>query len=164
MSSLEIWRRQRIFIWSLLVLTLDWVTKQIALETLSYGKAVVVNPLLNWTLVYNQGAAFSFLASHAGWQRWFLSAVAVVAIAIFYQWANRLEIKQKWQRFAIALIIGGAIGNLVDRLRFGYVVDFIDVHWAGYHWPAFNIADSAICLGIMILLASLWTSRKPKSS
>ncbi len=165
MSSLKmLWRRNRIFMWSFMVLTFDWVTKQIAVETLPYAEPQVVYPWLNWTLVYNSGAAFSFLASHAGWQRWFLSAVALIAIVFFYKWANRLQSTEKWQRFAIALIIGGALGNVIDRLRFAYVVDFIDVHVGAYHWPAFNIADSAICLGIMIILLSLWTSKTPKSS
>lgn len=163
MSTLKrAWQSHRVYIWSLIVLTADWVTKQIALETLPYGIPQFVNPVFNWTLVYNEGAAFSFLASQAGWQRWGLSAVAVVAIVIFYNWARRLPPGHKWQRFAIALIIGGAFGNLIDRLRFGYVVDFIDVHWQQYHWPAFNIADSAICIGIVILLAALWTSKTPK--
>ncbi len=160
----KIWQRQRIFIWSLLVILLDWITKKIAVATLVYHEPQVVIPLLNWTLVYNKGAAFSFLANHAGWQRWFLSAVAVVAIALFYRWCDALPDKEKWQRWAIAWVIGGALGNLIDRLRLGYVIDFIDVHWHQHHWPAFNIADSAIFIGLVVLLASICTSKKPTSS
>ena len=93
---------------------------------------------LNFTLAHNTGAAFSFLAGGSGWQRWFLSVVAVIIVGVLLVWLWRLPHRARLLPSALALVIGGAIGNVVDRIRFGYVVDFIDVHYAGWHWPAFN--------------------------
>jgi len=132
------------------VVLLDQWTKWLALEHLEYARSVPVVPGLDWTLLYNRGMAFS-LFSDGGWQIWMLTiltAIVGVAIAI---WLFRTPRDHHWQGCALALILGGAIGNLIDRLRFGHVVDFIDVHYGQWHWPAFNIADSGITVGAVIL-------------
>ena len=133
---------------SLLVIALDALSKQWALTTLTFQQSVpVLDGVLNWTLLYNYGAAFSFLADHAGWQRWLFSALAIAISGLLSFWLARTA-RDDW-RLALpyALVIGGAIGNLIDRLRHGYVIDFIDVYWRNWHWPAFNLADSAIVGG-----------------
>ncbi|MFA7541086.1 MAG: signal peptidase II, partial [Lysobacterales bacterium] len=112
-------------------------------------------PFLNWTLVYNPGAAFSFLSDAGGWQRWFFTVLALVVSGLLVFWLRQTPRRQVWIAIPYALILSGAIGNVIDRLRFGHVVDFIDVHWQGWHWPAFNIADSAICVGAVMLIAGL---------
>lgn len=133
---------------SLLVIVLDALSKQWALTTLSFQQPVpVFDGVLNWTLMYNYGAAFNFLADHSGWQRWLFSAMAVFISGLLGFWLSRTA-RDDW-RLALpyALVIGGAIGNLIDRLRHGYVIDFIDAYWGSHHWPAFNLADSAIVGG-----------------
>ena len=133
---------------SLLVIVLDALSKQWALTTLRFQQPVpVLDGVLNWTLLHNYGAAFSFLADHAGWQRWLFSTLAVFISGLLSFWLTRTA-RDDW-RLALpyALVIGGAIGNLIDRLRHGYVIDFIDVYWRDWHWPAFNLADSAIVGG-----------------
>lgn len=138
---------------SALVIVLDLATKELALRTLAlHDPIAVVDGLLNWMLTYNYGAAFSFLSDASGWQRWFFSALAVVISGLLGVWLRRLPRSDWRQALPFALIIGGALGNLVDRLRFGYVVDFIDVYWGSYHWPAFNVADSAISVGAVLLV------------
>ena len=152
-------------IWLLLsavVIALDLWTKQIALDHLQYNQPVpVIDGWLNWTLLYNYGAAFSFLGNAGGWQKWVFSGLAVGISGLLTWWLARLPRADWRQALPFALVIGGAIGNLVDRLRFGYVVDFIDVYYNTHHWPAFNIADSAIVLGaILIALSGLGASNK----
>lgn len=138
---------------SALVIVLDLATKELALRTLAlHDPIAVVDGLLNWMLTYNYGAAFSFLSDASGWQRWFFSALALVISGLLGVWLRRLPRSDWRQALPFALIIGGALGNLVDRLRFGYVVDFIDVYWGSYHWPAFNVADSAISVGAVLLV------------
>lgn len=135
---------------SLLVIVLDLLSKQWAVATLVFQQPVaVIDGLLNWTLLHNRGAAFSFLADHSGWQRWLFSLLAVVISALLGFWLTRTP-RHDW-RLALpyALVIGGAIGNLIDRVRHGYVIDFIDAYWRGNHWPAFNVADSAIVAGAL---------------
>lgn len=131
-----------------LVIWLDATTKGLALEHLRLGEPVaVIDGLLNWTLVYNPGAAFSFLSDASGWQRWFFAALAVGMSALLTVWLARTD-RRDWRQAApFALVIGGALGNLVDRLVHGHVIDFIDAYWGTAHWPAFNIADSAIVIG-----------------
>jgi signal peptidase II len=148
-------RNKNAFAWlavSFAVMWLDWITKQWATESLSPFQPVEVLPWLNWILAHNTGAAFSFLADAGGWQRWFFTVLALVVTVALLVWLFRLQRGQWHLGLALGLLIGGAIGNLVDRLRLGYVVDFIDVHYGGWHWPAFNVADSAITCGIAILL------------
>ncbi len=148
-------RNPAAFGWLLLaaaLVALDWWTKVLASTQLTMFEPVEVFSWLNWRLAHNPGAAFSFLAGAGGWQRWFFTALAVVVSVFIIGWLFRLERGQKLVPLALALLLSGAIGNLVDRLRHGYVVDFIDVHAAGWHWPAFNVADSAITCGIILLL------------
>ncbi len=135
------------------VVVLDQVTKAIASATLTLHQSVPVLPGLNWTLLHNYGAAFSFLNTPGGWQRWLFTFAAVAIGAVLIVWLSRTP-RNDWRTAApLALIIGGAIGNLIDRLRFGYVVDFIDVYYRDWHWPAFNIADSAISVAAVALIA-----------
>lgn len=139
---------------SALVLVLDQWTKAVASGALDLYESVRVLPGLNWTLLHNTGAAFSFLSGPEGWQRWFFVLLAAVISVALAAWLRRTP-REDWRTAApLALIIGGAIGNVTDRLRFGHVVDFIDVYFRQWHWPAFNIADSAICVGAGLLVAA----------
>ncbi len=137
---------------SALVVTLDLATKAVASHYLVLYQPVPVFPGFNWTLAHNAGAAFSFLASQSGWQRWFFSVIALVVSIGITIWIKRLKPTETWLAVALALVLGGAIGNLWDRVTLGYVVDFIDVYYQQSHWPAFNIADSAICVGAVLLI------------
>ena len=106
---------------------------------------------MNWLLLLNPGAAFSFLAQGSGWQRWFFTIVGLVA-CIYIVWLLRKSQNDKLLCVALSLILGGALGNVLDRIMYGAVVDFIDLHYANWHWPAFNIADSAICIGAALII------------
>ncbi len=146
-----------------IIIMADAWTKQWAVDTLVLYRPLEVNGWLNWTLAYNYGAAFSFLNDAGGWQRWFFIVLAVGVTGFLLVWLFRLH-RSEWRvGLALGLVIGGAIGNLIDRISLGYVVDFIDVHYAGHHWPAFNIADSAITCGIALLLLDtlLVSMKKP---
>lgn len=134
----------------LLVIALDQASKWWADSVLRAGPIEVFS-WFNLSLAYNPGAAFSFLADAGGWQKWFFAGVAGIAVIWLSAWRRGLGAGEGAQRLAIDLIIAGAIGNLIDRLRLGHVIDFIDWHYAGWHWPAFNIADAAISVG-----AALW--------
>jgi len=155
------------FIWlllSVLIVVLDLWTKNIATQNLSLYRPVAVTPWLNMTLAHNYGAAFSFLSDAGGWQRWLFTGLAAVVTGVLIAWLLRLPSSDKFTAAALALIIGGAIGNLVDRINHGYVVDYIDVFYRDWHWPAFNLADSAITCGVIILLIDglfLSVSKKP---
>lgn len=135
-----------------LIIWADMATKQLASEMLTLYRPVEVFSWLNMTLAHNYGAAFSFLSDAGGWQRWFFTILASVVSIVLIVWLLRLPRRDWLTAVALALVIGGAIGNLVDRIELGYVVDFIDVHANGWHWPAFNIADSAITCGVAVLL------------
>lgn len=142
-----------IWLWlSLAVIGLDQVSKYLATLSLDYGVPVPLLPVFDLTLLHNTGAAFSFLASAGGWQRWFFALVAVAISIYLVHWLRKTGPGQRWQAVALALIMGGAIGNLIDRVLLGYVVDFISLHWRGYYYPAFNVADAAITLGAVMLL------------
>ncbi|OUR69326.1 signal peptidase II [Bermanella sp. 47_1433_sub80_T6] len=146
-------------------LILDFVTKQMAQHFLLYAQPVYVLPVFDLTLLYNKGAAFSFLANESGWQRWFFTVIALSVSSVMTVWLMKLKANEKWLAAALALVIGGAIGNLYDRIAYGHVVDFIHVHWDEHYFPAFNIADSAITLGaIMLLIDSLLLSTNKSSS
>jgi signal peptidase II len=134
------------------VLVLDQTTKGLASAWLGFHEPVALAPFLNLTLTHNTGAAFSFLSGAGGWQRWFFAGIALVVSAGLVLWLRRLGPGQRALAAALALVLGGALGNLIDRLVLGYVVDFVDLHYAGWHWPAFNVADSAITVGVAILL------------
>jgi len=137
---------------ALLVVVLDQYTKGLAQSALEYGRPQEVFSWFNLTLQYNTGAAFSFLSDAGGWQRYFFSVVAVVISAVLVVWLYRMPRQQRLLALALALILGGALGNVWDRLLLGHVVDFISVHYGGYYFPAFNIADSAISVGAALMI------------
>lgn len=134
------------------VALLDQATKGLASRYLLLHDAVPVLPSFNLTLMHNSGAAFSFLHDAAGWQRWFFTAIALVVSGVLIAWMRRLQPGQHWVAAALALVIGGAVGNVWDRLTLGYVVDFIQLYYGRWYWPAFNVADSAITVGAVLLL------------
>jgi signal peptidase II len=138
---------------SALVIVLDQFSKHVALVELQpYQPNAVIPGLLNWTLAFNPGAAFSFLAGEDGWQRWLFTALAIGVSAMLAFWLSRTP-RGDWRNAApLALIIGGALGNLIDRVRFGHVTDFIQVYWHEWAFPAFNVADSAISVGAVSLV------------
>lgn len=143
------------YLWiSALIIVADQATKWIANTQLEYHQAVPVIPYLEWYLTYNTGAAFSFLANAGGWQRWFFMVIAIVISFVLLAWIRKLRNDEKLTAVALALILGGAIGNVIDRVILGHVIDFIQVWLGSYPWPAFNIADSAIFVGAVILIAS----------
>lgn len=145
-----------------IVLIADLYTKSLASGMLQMYQPVAVFPGFNFTLMHNKGAAFSFLADQPGWQRWFFSVIAIVVSGAIVVWLKKLPKDQVWMAVALSLILGGAMGNVYDRLTLGYVVDFLDVYYGSAHWPAFNIADSAICVGaVMILIDAIRGEKKP---
>ncbi len=148
------------YLWlSLAIIIADQISKTVMVNWLDLYESVPVLPFFNLTLAHNFGAAFSFLAGAGGWQRWFFVVLAVVISAVLIIWMRRLAQTAKLEAISLALIIGGAIGNVIDRLIYGYVIDFLDVYAGSYHWPAFNIADSAICVGAVLLIIDSF--RKP---
>ena len=136
---------------ALIVIVLDQFTKTLILGYFQLGDSRTVTSFFNIVRVHNTGAAFSFLAGAAGWQRWFFIGLGFVA-AGFIVWMLRGHPTQRLFCFAVTMIMGGALGNVVDRLLHGYVVDFIQVHWSGWYFPSFNLADSAITLGAALLI------------
>jgi len=132
-------------------LLLDQCTKWLALSHLQLGIPQPVLPFLNWLLLFNPGAAFSFLAQGSGWQRWFFTLLGLAASAYIVYLLARTQLS-KTMSWALSLILGGALGNVLDRLMFGFVIDFIDCHYGNWHWPAFNIADSAISIGAALII------------
>ena len=137
---------------SAVVIVFDQVSKIIAETMLMLHTPIAVMPHVNLTLVYNPGAAFSFLSQAGGWQRGVLLGISVVICLFLYHWLKRLEREEVGSAVSIALIIGGALGNAIDRLIHGQVIDFIDVYYNEYHWPVFNLADAAITMGALILI------------
>ncbi len=136
---------------ALLILIADQFTKVLILGYYKLGDATYVTSFFNVVRVHNAGAAFSFLANAGGWQRWLFTGIGITA-AIFIIWMLKSHPGQKLFSFALACILGGAIGNVIDRSLYGYVVDFLDFHYAGWHFPAFNIADSTISIGAVCLI------------
>ena len=147
---------------SVLVLVIDQVSKahfEGALQM--YQQIVVIPDYFSWTLAYNTGAAFSFLADGAGWQRWLFALIAIVVSAVLVVWLKRLGRSETWLAVALALVLGGALGNLYDRIALGHVIDFILVHWQNrWYFPAFNFADSAITVGAIMLALDMFKSKK----
>ena len=141
----------RWLILSLLVVVLDQLSKQLAEASLLVFERVPLLPGFNLTLVYNEGAAFSFLSDQGGWQRWFFVVLATVVTLVLVFWLSRLKRSERLMAIALGLIIGGALGNLIDRVLWGHVIDFIDLYYRQWHWPAFNVADSAITLGVVFI-------------
>ncbi len=136
----------------LVIILLDQVSKYIASTTLEYADPVYVLPVFNWTLLYNKGAAFSFLSDAGGWQRWLFTGISIGVSTCFFVWLVRLPRSACLTRYSLAFIIAGAIGNLIDRMYFGYVIDFISLHWEEHYFPAFNLADSAITFGAFLMI------------
>lgn len=137
---------------ALLIMMLDQLSKVLILGAFQFGEATPVTSFFNLVRVHNSGAAFSFLAGASGWQRWFFTGLGVVA-TVFIVYMLKAHPGQKLFCFALACILGGAVGNVIDRLVHGHVIDFLDFHWAGWHFPAFNVADSAITIGAICLIA-----------
>ncbi len=143
------------------VVVLDQLTKWAVVATFSRGEVLPITGWFNLLLTYNEGAAFSFLAGAGGWQRWALSGLAIVLSAVLVVWIARAA--SRWvEALPLALILGGALGNVIDRLRIGAVVDFLDLHYGGYHWPAFNVADMAISAGALIILVALFFDKESR--
>ncbi len=140
-----------------LVVGADQLSKHYAQQYLDFFHPIVVNDFWNWVLVYNSGAAFGVLSHYAGWQRYFLSALAII-VSVFLGVLLQKE-KNLKNALAFAFIIGGALGNVIDRLSYGAVVDFIQWHFKDYYWPAFNLADSFITLGVVLMLLSFPTKK-----
>ncbi|NOU12651.1 MAG: signal peptidase II [Methylococcaceae bacterium] len=137
---------------SLLALGLDQGSKILVDNSMQLFESIPVLPYFNLTYVHNTGAAFSFLSEAGGWQRWFFAGLALVISVVITFWLARLKSHETLLAVALALVLGGAVGNLIDRLAYGYVIDFLDVYVDNWHWPAFNIADSAITLGVVLML------------
>lgn len=138
---------------SALAIVLDQASKLVVDNSMRLYESIPLMPYFNLTYVHNTGAAFSFLSEAGGWQRWFFAALALVISIALSIWLARLQKNETLLALALSLVLGGAIGNLIDRLAYGYVIDFLDVYYNSWHWPAFNIADSAITLGVALMLA-----------
>lgn len=145
---------------SALVIVLDQITKYAASHMLLMHEPVAILPFFNFTLMHNPGAAFSFLADQSGWQRWLFAGLALSVSIVLAIWLYRLKTHEKWLALALSLVLGGAIGNLIDRVYYGYVIDFIDVYYNTSHWPAFNIADAAISIGAVMLIIDTFRSKE----
>lgn len=137
---------------SVLVVVLDQLSKYSIVLAFDEFEVLTVWPVFNLTLVYNTGAAFSFLADAGGWQLGFLISVSLIVTAVMLVWLSRLSPHERLSGWGLALVIGGAIGNLIDRVVLGKVVDFLQWHWQDWYFPSFNLADSAITLGVILLL------------
>ena len=143
---------------TLLLLIIDQVTKHLVTSSMDLYDSINVLPFFNITYVHNPGAAFSFLADQGGWQRWFFTAIATIASIIFVIWLAKTPKQNKLLCIAFAMLLSGAFGNLIDRVLFGYVIDFLDFYWNANHWPAFNVADSAIFIGAALMIIDSFTS------
>ena len=149
---------------SLLAVVLDQLSKLAVAGSMQLYQSIKVLPYFNLTYVHNTGAAFSFLSDAGGWQRWFFAGLAVIISAVIAVWLAKLKPHETLLAAALSLVLGGAIGNLIDRLAYGYVIDFLDVYYQSWHWPAFNIADSAITLGVVLMLLESFGLGKPKDA
>lgn len=147
---------------SLLAIILDQGSKLVIAGSMQLYQSIGIMPFFNLTYIHNTGAAFGFLSEAGGWQRWFFAGLALAIGAVIAIWLTRLKKHETLLAVALALVLGGAVGNLIDRLAYGYVIDFLDVYYDAWHWPAFNIADSAITLGVMLMLAESFGLVQPK--
>lgn len=145
---------------TVLVIALDQASKLWISTHFDLFDRVELLPFLNLVLVYNPGAAFSFLSDASGWQRWFFTGLALVVSGVLLVWMRRLRRIERAPAIGLALILGGALGNVLDRLQHGHVVDFIDVYYRDWHWPAFNVADSAISIGVVLLIYDAMAGRR----
>jgi len=149
---------------SLFAILLDQGTKLAIDGSMKLYQSIPVLPFFKLTYVHNTGAAFSFLSEAGGWQRWFFAGLALAISCVIAVWLARLKPHETLLAVALALVLGGAIGNLIDRLAYGYVIDFLDVYYQTWHWPAFNIADSAITLGVILMLLESFGLVKSKDT
>ena len=149
---------------SLFAILLDQGTKLAIDSSMKLYQSIPVLPFFKLTYVHNTGAAFSFLSEAGGWQRWFFAGLALAISCVIAVWLARLKQHETLLAVALALVLGGAIGNLIDRLAYGYVIDFLDVYYQTWHWPAFNIADSAITLGVILMLLESFGLVKSKDT
>jgi signal peptidase II len=136
----------------LVLVLLDQFSKQIFISSFDLGQSIIINPYLSWTYLQNTGAAFSILADGGGIQKAFLLSVSVLVSVIVFLWIQKTSEYQRQKLYGQFLLLSGAVGNLIDRAQYGYVVDFIDVHVNGFYWPVFNLADSFIFIGVLLLL------------
>jgi signal peptidase II len=145
---------------ALVVFTLDHISKAYASQFLVHEELHSITSFFAFTLAHNYGAAFSFLANESGWQRWFFTGLAAVVSTVLVFWIARTCTINKTEAFALSFILGGALGNLYDRVELGYVVDFIVLHYGNHSWPAFNVADSAITLGVSLLIIEIFFQKE----
>ncbi len=153
---------------AIVLLVLDQITKFYFENTLEFGQSIeVIPPVFSWTLAYNYGAAFSFLAEQSGWQKWFFSVLGIVVAGFIISYLRKVPKAAPLLSFGLALVLGGAIGNVIDRIIHGHVIDFIHVHYADvWHYPIFNIADIGICVGMALVVIDmlfLEKKRQPKA-
>ena len=143
---------------STLVALVDQLVKWLVQQSMAYGESVEITSFFNWVHVWNKGAAFSLFADGGGWQRYFFIAIAVVVSAVLVKLIRNSH--QRTEALAYAMVLGGALGNVIDRVFRGYVVDYLDFHWQSWHWPAFNLADVFIVLGVAMILVTSFTAEK----
>lgn len=149
---------------ALIVVVVDQLTKRWISESFQYGEQLELLPVLDLTLAHNTGAAFSFLHDAGGWQRWFFAGIAGVVSVFIAIWIARLKANQYLLLAALALVLGGAVGNLIDRMHLGYVIDFVSVHWGDHYFPAFNVADSAITVGAILMVLDMYLNPQHHNS
>ena len=149
---------------SAVVLVLDQWTKSMASSALELYVPNKITEFFNLTLMHNKGVAFSFLANQSGWQRYFITVVASLIVLWLLYWLIKNTRSQKLQNVALVLVIGGALGNIWDRVILGYVVDFVELHYQGYYWPAFNVADAAISVGAVLLIIDAFKNKDENST
>ncbi|ASA56376.1 signal peptidase II [Vibrio gazogenes] len=166
MTELTLKRSGIRWLWlAVVVFALDIIIKLVVMNHMDYGwqHRIEVLPFFNLLYVHNYGAAFSFLSDQTGWQRWLFTGIALLVVLLLMYWMRKQPASERWTNSAYAMIIGGAVGNVFDRIVHGFVVDYLDFYWAGHHWPAFNLADSAICIGaIMLILDGFRRKDEPK--
>lgn len=149
-----------VWLWiSAVVLVLDQWTKSVASSSLEMYVPNKITAFFNLTLMHNKGVAFSFLADQSGWQRYFITVVASLIVVWLLYWLAKNRKAQKLQNVALTLVVGGALGNIWDRVVLGYVIDFVELHYQGYYWPAFNVADSAISIGAVLLIIDAFKNK-----
>ncbi len=146
---------------TIICLVADQVSKQLVVSNMDLYQSINILPFFNFTYMQNPGAAFSFLADQGGWQRWFFTAIAAIASIVFIVWLAKTPKQQSMLSVAFALMLSGAVGNLIDRVLFGYVIDFLDFYGFGYHFPAFNIADSMIFIGAALMIFDSFKNGEP---
>ena len=145
---------------SVIILVLDQITKFYAVQSLTLYEQKYIYDGVNLTLMHNTGAAFSFLSDAGGWQRWFFVTVGIVISTLIMTTLLRQGTGNGFFKLGLTLILGGAIGNIIDRVSQGYVIDFVDLHWQAWHWPAFNVADAGITMGALIILLDVFGSMR----